>query len=98
MSWSNSPQRNALERASHQARLPRQCQLLIDPLLHRIGMNEKKRKMQVKKVFDRCDYFSLLRFPAQRTVHWLSLNPFKLKKECKSDAIKFQGSPKVHQN
>ncbi|KAF8816571.1 hypothetical protein BYT27DRAFT_7181909 [Phlegmacium glaucopus] len=35
-----------------------------------IKMDEKKRKMQVKKVFDR------------------------LKKECKSDAVKFQGSPK----
>ncbi|KAF8799343.1 hypothetical protein BYT27DRAFT_7201880 [Phlegmacium glaucopus] len=61
-------------------------------------MNEKKRKMQVKKVFDRCDFLSLLRFPAQRTVHSLSLNAFKLKKEYKSEAVKFQGSPKVHQN
>ncbi|KAF8815143.1 hypothetical protein BYT27DRAFT_7199142 [Phlegmacium glaucopus] len=61
-------------------------------------MNEKKRKMQVKKVFNRCNFLSLSRFPAQRTVHSLSLNPFKLKNECKSDAVKFQGSPKVHQN
>ncbi|KDR78721.1 hypothetical protein GALMADRAFT_223970 [Galerina marginata CBS 339.88] len=35
-----------------------------------VKADEKKRKMQVKKVFDR------------------------LKKECKSDAVKFQGSPK----
>ncbi|KAF8799323.1 hypothetical protein BYT27DRAFT_7201841, partial [Phlegmacium glaucopus] len=51
-----------------------------------------------RRYLNRCDFLSLLRFPAQRTVHSLSLNPFKLKKECKSDAVKFQGSTKVHQN
>ena len=53
--------------------------------------DEKKSKMQVKKIFDRYAQF-LYRIPSPSDLPWSTR---RLKKECKSDSIKFQGSPKT---
>ncbi|KAF8799480.1 hypothetical protein BYT27DRAFT_7263905 [Phlegmacium glaucopus] len=50
-----------------------------------IKMDERKRKMQVKKARILSHSLRIVR----------SLNPFNLK-ECKSDVVKFQDFPQVH--
>jgi hypothetical protein len=52
--------------------------------------DEKKRKLQLKKVFDRSVVTSDFGFSQHPYAF-----PNRLKKECKSDTVKFQGSPKT---
>ena len=50
---------------------------------------DKKRKLQLKKIFDRCASVTAL---TRR--RWLIARG-RLKKECKSDSVKFQGAPRT---
>lgn len=53
-----------------------------------VKADEKKRKIQVKKIFDR--YVAHL-----AGVAWCLMGISRLKKECKADGVKFQGSSKT---
>jgi len=80
------PQRNARGRMTNLAPLSHLCRVQRTPPTK---ADDKKRKMQVKKVFDRYafpDGFSLL---------FIVITSSRLKKECKSDNVKFQGCSKT---